>query len=176
MSAKYIWGWGGVKLTVPSIGTADYEATFAYAGAGLAFEPINVVYTTINQEQHVIHKGWRVKIRLSLVNACDTDYAEFLHLINVLNAGTQQGRDILIYPRHTVDDYSLAYNCRLTSGVDFATIAPVKSAQKIELEFESYEPVWFLPSLYSDVALGYLITKAGENVKTVAGEYIITRG
>jgi hypothetical protein len=175
MAAKYVWGWGGVKFEVPSIGTADYTASFDYAPVGIAFTPDEAVYTTINGERVSLHKGWRANIKVLLTNACDTDYVEFVKLLNIINAG-RRGLDVLCRPRHSTDATSLVYSVRLISGVDFASVAPSKTAQRLELEFESVSLVEVLPTLVSDAAWYYLTTTAGAHLVTAAGKYITVRG
>lgn len=151
MSLKYMWGFGGVRLTSPDYSPdSNYDCTLPYATGSLAFEPVTQVYTTLNQEQHVIHLGYRVKIHVTAVNSCTTDYTEFAKLINVLNAGTYEGRDIYLYPRYSSTEDNLYYNVRLTSGVNFESVAMTKTAQRIELDFESFDVVTTLPTLTSD--------------------------
>jgi hypothetical protein len=162
MAAKYLWGWGGVKFEVPSIGTADYTASFDYAPVGIAFTPDEAVYTTINGERVSLHKGWRASIKVLLTNACDTDYVEYVKLLNIINAG-KRGLEVLCRPRHSTDATSLVYSVRLIS-------------QRLELEFESVSLVDVLPTLVSDAAWYYLTTTAGAHLVTASGKYIIVRG
>ena len=156
MAYEHIWGFGGVMLT-----SGGYTATFTHALGSMAFEQINRVYTTLKQEQHIIFLGYRVKIGFDAWNTGDTDYTEMLNLIDVLNSGTYGGQDIIVYPNYSTTDLNLYYNMRLTSGVDFQSIAAVKAGQKITLSFESYEPVYTLPSLASDQTTGELIQLGG---------------
>lgn len=157
MSLKYIWGFGGVRLRVPALqpleaytSSSQYDCVLPYAIADMAFEPINVVYTTLDQEQHVINMGYRGKFSVSATNTCVNDFTEFVKLIDILNAGSQLGYDITLYPRWDTTGNNLSYNVRCTSSVNFESVAPTKTAQNIELKFETLGAVPTLPTLTSD--------------------------
>lgn len=170
MSVKYIWGFGGCRLVSGST-TCDLP----HAITTLSFEPINRVYTTLNFEQHVINMGFRMRASIEAVNACDTDFAEFQNLVTILNNQFYGGQDITLYPRWSTSDNSLSYNVRCTSGVNFESLAATQAAQRIKLEFESYNAVTQLPTLTSDAAWAYIMTQANENITDQAGNQIIVR-
>lgn len=172
MSATYIWGFGGVKFETSN----GLSATLTHAVTSLSFKPISLSYTTLNQEQHIINMGYRAYIRVEAVNACNDDYSDFVNLVNCLNAAAYQGYDLTCYPRYSTTDTSLSYNVRCVSDINFDSIAPTKSAQRIVLEFESLEAVPLLPTLTSDQDWAYLVTQDGDNLLTQAGENIIIRG
>jgi hypothetical protein len=65
---------------------------------------------------------------------------------------------------------------RCLSDINFDSIAPTKSAQRIVLEFESLEAVPLLPTLTSDQDWVYLVMQDGDNLLTQAGENITIRG
>jgi len=172
MSATYIWGFGGVKFETSN----GLSATLNHAVTSLSFKPISLSYTTLNQEQHIINMGYRAYIRVEAVNACNDDYSDFVNLVNCLNAAAYQGYDLTVYPRYSTDDTSLSYNVRCVSDINFESIAPTKSAQRIVLEFESLEAVPLLPTLTSDQDWVYLVMQDGDNLLTQAGENITIRG
>lgn len=166
MAYKHIWGFGGVKLA-----TSTHSATFSNAIGEMRFEPITQTYTTLDQRLYAINLGWRVHIECELVNACDNDYSTHQSLIDVLNDHYFGGADLMVTPRYSTTDDSLSYICKLSSGVDYQSVAPVKAAQRIRLAFDGVSPVYALPTLTSDQETGELILLGGgsNNIHLLGG-------
>ena len=147
MSLKHIWGFGGVYLTCPGLGlTCDLSTT----PGSMEFEPISLKYTTLDQEQHIVNMGYRMKASFEAYNVCDGDYSDFANLLAILNASAYQGRDIYLYPHYSTTDDNLSYLVKCISNINFENIAPSKAGQRIKLDFESVYPVDQLPTLMSD--------------------------
>jgi hypothetical protein len=154
MAMKHLWGFGGVRLTCPDL---SLTCTLTNTPGTLEFEPINVSYTDLNHQQHIINMGYRVKADFEAVNALDGEYSNYVTLIDILNASATQSRDIYIYPHFHATDDNLSYLVKCVSPINFESIAPTKAGQRIKLDFESVYPVPSIPTLTSDPVNHYWV-------------------
>ena len=166
--AIHLFGFGGVRLVC-----AGVDCVLPNATGTLAFEPINLINTTINYAQDYKFIGYRVRISLEAYNTCTAnDYVEWAKLVAIFNA-MNSDQPLTVYPYYTAGDDNLSYVVRSNSTFYPEQIARTQAGQKISLEFESIDLVTWLPSLSSSQTTRYWLTQDDKNVTTQADDKII---
>ncbi len=163
----HLFGFGGVRLVC-----AGTDCVLTNATGTLAFEPVNLINTTINYSQDYKFIGYRARITLDVYNTCANDIDEFIKLVAIFNAANS-GQTLTVYPYYDSTKDNLGYVVRSNSTFYPEQIARTQVGQKISLAFESVDVVTSLPSLTSSQTTRYWLTQDDKNITTQAGDKLL---
>lgn len=164
---NHLFGFGGVRLVCSSV-----DCILTNATGTLAFEPINLINTTINYNKDYKFIGYRAIINIDAYNTCANDDAQFLKLVAIFNA-YNSGQPLTVYPYYDSTRDNLGYICQSNSTFYPEQIARTQVGQKISLSFESVDLVTSIPSLTSSQTTRYWLTQDDKNLTTQAGDKLL---
>jgi hypothetical protein len=129
---------------------------------------------TINHKDISILLGYRVSIKLELVNLNPDDYLLFFALYDILNGAHGHGVPIRIYPSYDAESiYNVYYDVKLKSDIGLLQLSTIEAGQTLELEFKSEELIKTLPKMVQTYLPEYLLTEEGAKLLLETGGKII---